>query len=91
MYYDLTNNYLKVGMQKEDVFELLGKPYSERRYFDNKDYNNCYRYDLGGSCSISSGPTRILLVCFKKGRLINSFYSTVNDKGETFLLEEEIE
>lgn len=91
MYYDLVDNHLSVGKRKEEVFKMLGKPYSERRYFDNKDYNNCYRYDLGGSCSISSGPPRILLVCFKKGLLIDYFYSTVNDKGETFLLEEEIE
>lgn len=92
MYYDLVENYLRIGMTKEEVFALLGRPDSRRKYKDNKKRHNCYRYDLGeGHCSLSSGPTKIMLVCLKDNRVVDVFTSTANDKGETFLIDGENE
>lgn len=92
MYYDLIENHLKLGVAKNEVFELLGKPMYGLKYPNNLKRQYCIEYELGGSCSSFSGPTKIMLVCLQDNRVVEIFTSTVNDdKGETFLIDEEIE
>lgn len=86
MYYDLTDNYLKVGMQKEEVFELLGKPLYGRKYPENKKRQYCLKYELGG-CSVGSGPGRILLVCIQNNKVIEIFHDSYNSNSETINIE----
>ena len=82
MYYDLIDNYLKVGMQKEEVFELLGKPAYGLKYPENKKRQYCLEYKLGG-CSVSSGPGRILLVCIQNNKVKEIFHDSRNNNAET--------
>ena len=85
MYYDLIDNYLKKGMTKEEVFELLGKPAYGLKYPNNKKRQYCLEYELGG-CSISSGPGRILSICLQNNRVIEIFLDSRNNDAETFLI-----
>jgi hypothetical protein len=82
MYYDLIDNYLKVGMQKEEVFELLGKPAYGLKYPENKKRQYCLEYKLGG-CSVSSGSGRILLVCIQNNKVKEIFHDSRNNNAET--------
>ncbi len=87
MYYDLVDNYLKKGMSKEEVFELLGKPAYGLKYPNDKKRQYCLEYELGGHCSITSGPTKIMLICLQKNRVTEIFTGNVNNNGETFKIE----
>ncbi len=86
MYYDLIENHLRVGMQKEAVFELLGKPAYGLKYLESKKRQYCMEYELGG-CSISSGPGRILLVCIKNNQVREIFHDSYNNNAETINIE----
>ena len=86
MYYDLIENHLRVGMQKEEVFKLLGKPAYGLKYSKNKKRQYCLKYELGG-CSISSGPGRILLVCIKNNKVKEIFHDSYNNDAKTINIE----
>ena len=86
MYYDLIDNHLREGMQKEDVFELLGKPAYGLMYSDNKKRQYCLEYELGG-CSVSSGPGRILLICIQNNKVKEIFHDSRNNNAETINIE----
>ena len=86
MYYDLVDHYLKKGMSKEEVFELLGRPAYGLKYPNNKKRQYCLEYELGG-CSIRSGPGRILSICLKNNRVIEIFHDSYNNDAKTFKIE----
>lgn len=86
MYYDLDDNYLKKGLTKEQVFQLLGLPENWRVYHRFYEKKKCHEYSLG-TCRWIPVPS-ILLICYKNNKVTDFFLSDVNDWGEIFHLDE---
>ena len=86
MYYDLKKNYLKNNMPKEEVFSLLGKPDYGIKY-QNKKHQYCLVYILGRCTNWFSGPSKILVVCLKKDKLVDVFVDSGNNDAESFKID----
>jgi hypothetical protein len=82
MYRDLEKNYLKKGMSKAEVLELIGKADYGRIYHRFYGDKKCYEYPLG-KCKWT--PVRsTLMICYNNKNILKEFFlSDESDSGET--------
>jgi hypothetical protein len=87
MYDDLTQNYLKKGMSKDEVLELIGEPRIGRIYHRFYGDKKCFKYLMGDCKWVPRGDT--LLVCFNTNERVNDFFRSDDfDSGKAMYLYE---